>query len=416
VSQTPQGVRVPELNPFLAAPLIEGTSTWCSRRLLWLFPLCAAPAFLAAAVHGTVGNPDHFSLISDVRQVLDAPGTTVTYSEYPLLRDYPSGFLMVIVVLTCVLVHHQWALMKACLPELESARVVAPSADPTASVTLKLLTRRFSAGQDQFGAVVVSVNRFFSFVGRANVLVGFAAIVLMTFVVVTAERNGIFQVLVPRGAGRVERGQLLRSLYGSWWASTDHLFGALVYGAIGVLGIYVILMQNIVGAACVAVISWMPRLLDMRLDWSRPHEAYGWLPLTRVFRTVLLSLALHALGLSMLLLVLGVENFLWIGVLVVIWPVGVAAYTLHPWIVFRRFVARARHEKLDEIVEATHSALASASPTERHQIEMTGRASIREVQQARIRLLVNSPLGASGFVVTVVMPVLLTVAQIADPF
>lgn len=411
--------------PFRCLPMLDGHHSWRSRRLLFLLPLLLLAATMASVREETFGSVADFMLLDDIRRVFRIGNPEPSPPEFPFIRDLPSWFLATVIVLTCVLVHRQWTLMQECLPKLISNGVLVPRAQAVWSslhrrLGMERLVNRHSlpgapAGATAFDVFVDALNeRWCGLVARANVPLFAGAVLLVGFVILNVQQNGVFEVLAPPGQDATEREEWLTEAYNSWWAATPHVLGLTVYAAAGTLGIFIVLLQNAVGIACVYLGVAMPGLATFGANWDDPEECYGWGPLSRMYRTVYWSLMLHGGTLSMLLIVLGVRNFRWLAALVLLWTAAIPLYTVVPWAVFRAVRREAIRARIEEIHEGLADDLAreDLSDTQKLEARRIARDEKKAVAKARITPLRLPKRQIPAFVVTVLFPVVLAVFQL----
>ncbi len=411
--------------PFRCLPLLERHHSWRSRRLLYLLPLLFAAAIAASALEGTLGSATDFTPLDDFRRVFRVGNPEPSVPRFPFTRDYPSWFLATVIVLTCVLVHRQWSLMHECLPKLVSNRVLVPHKEPAWGSLQRFLgmKRLFDrhielsarTAATPFDVFVTAMNKsWLEVIARANVLIFGAAVLIVGLVVLNIQHNGLFEVLAPPGQDPRSRAVWLARTYDSWWAATTHVFGISVYAGAATLGVFVVLLQNAVGVACVYLAVAMPALVTCRADWDGADECYGWSPLSYMYRTVYWSLMLHGATLSILLVVLGGGNFRWLGILVLMWAAVIPLYTVVPWLVFRSVRRQAIQERAQEIDEGLRNDLARAdlSDTQKREVRRIAREDKKAMTAARIAPLRLPRPQIPAFVVTVLFPIVLAVFQI----
>jgi hypothetical protein len=404
-----------QFDPFLAAPMMGATSRWPSRRFLLLVPAVAVAAIAVAWAEGTLGTPKDFQLWADFKRASGVGTAAPSPPRFPLLRDYPSWCLATLIALTCALVHRQWRTMRDCLSLLRHNEVLRPRDRPALSRIHRVLqverTAR-STSNDGLRALVDRINdRVFRTLGPLNVIVAFASVLLVALLVLGQNRSGIFEAVAPPGQAASARQAWLSDTYASWWAGTSHVGGVLVYSAIATLGVYVILLQNVVGIVCVYLCIAIPALDEPDIDWVNDDGRYGWRPLATVYQTVNWSVVLHGLGLSLLLFVLGVENFRWVLVLWALWVTILPLYMVVPRLVFRRVVKEARRKRLAVLEQTLVTARSHQDPTRRMEVEAFVAEHRRAVETARIRPLRMRRFELGPVVIGALFPIALAVAQ-----
>ena len=402
-----------ELKPFSVTPASGLLSSASSTGLaLCGVPIIAA-ALVATLIEGTFGRSTDFQLREDVERIVSRNVAPDSHPSFPLLRDVTSLIFIIVITLTCIITHRQWRLMQECLPKLVSSGALDPSAPgPSRRIHRLLGLNRLLAdvGVDwRLKALVGRVNSFLARAGKLWGVVAVVSVVLALLLTVGEHQNGLFLVLAPNGLGPTERHAWQQAAYSSWWASTDHPFGYVVYVAAASFGIFAILLQNIVGGACAYIVISLPAVARMDVDWLNRDGSYGWLPIARIYRTVRWSLALHGTTLSIALVMLGVSNFPWIVSLVIIWATVVPLYAVVPIALFRRVAAGARAQRIERIVQLADPDTIPRSDFARLQLIRT---EIDYVNAAVIKPLSIRRGEIPGVLALVFLPVVLTVAQI----
>lgn len=408
---------VPSFDPFEAAPLFKFAATWRSHLLLLLLPCLLILAIVITTTEGTLGSWVDFQIWADTRRTLGANDVPPANPQFPFLRDYPSWFLVVVIVMTCALVHRQWQTMALCLPGLRRNEVLIPRDQPVYGRihrTLRLPSVMQDVdGGDHLAALTEKIRtRVIQPIGRLNVLVAFSAVLLTALLVLGQNRTGIFEVIAPKGQSRVERADWLELTYQSWWAGTSHLGGVLLYSAIATLGIYVILLQNIVGLVAVYIIMSIPALEETDVDWTNFDGRHGWTPLAEAYQTVVRSVVLHGLALSLLLVVLGIDNFRWVLVLWGLWALILPLYIVVPHLVFRTVARQAKERRYRLIEETRESGRRAKTVARRLVIDAQCSAFRAQVDDAVIRPLRLRRRDVARLLIGIVFPLALAVGQL----
>jgi hypothetical protein len=399
-----------DFDPFAFAPFFGWARHVHTAWFGLLGVLIALTVVVVTWVEGTLGALNNFELREDVRRIVGLD-TEPSAPSFPLLRDVASWFLLLVIVATCMIVHRQWQLMSDGVSELRLNNVLIPETSARPS-RLPLLNRllRGSDGQDQVMVLLKKINDFGQrIVARAALFVAGAAAILAFLLIQGEKSRGLFQVVMPRGLSPEGQASWLSAAYESWWASDSHPLGIITYFTLAVFGLYVILMQNVVGVVCAYLAVALSAVAKLDADWLNRDGRYGWRPVARIFRTVYLSLALHGLALSVLVVILGVQNFTWVSGLVLIWVVMVPLYILVPWLAFRSVEGTARRRRIDGL-----GAISPASAGTMDGVRQTHDlvAEIDRCRRAKIRPMGLGVPEFSTVIAFALLPAALTATQI----
>ena len=405
---------VPTLDPWGIARPFRWTrnlsSTW-----LWLIgPALILPALLITMAEGTLGQRSDFQLWQDIQRVLGV-GAAPSPPEFPLARDVLSWFLIVIVVATFVLVHRQWQYIARSLPNMAASGIIRPVERlPSSSRSRRLLLHRILGECDPESALIVLanwVNRFFTKASRwVSWTFALLAAAFTVLLFIGGRSTGVFRFMMPEGLDHIAQQEWLKAAYSSWWASSAHPFGESCFFLMAFLAIYVILLQNLVGIIIAYGAVALPEVVIMDADWLNRDGYFGWMPVVRIYRTVYLSLALHGLALSVLLIVLSVRGFPWMLGLVGLWVIVLPIYLLGPWAIFisvEKNIKKKRVEHITELMDEQN--VDPEKDLERLPAYLT---EIQRVREARIRPIRVPRYQIPPFAVVVLLPIFLTIAQI----
>ncbi len=418
-----------------------GFPHWPSRRLLSLLPIITLLAVSVTAYEGTLGTLRDVRPLDDLRRLAQLGGVGPSPARLPFVRDYPAWLLATAIVLTCVIVHRQWRLMRECLqklgPPLSSANtptfagtgVTLPKNDVVfkpihiAAGYRRLLSspKAIQAfGDEGYGCIegreldflAWRLNRWLRHWRKLIAPLFLVSATIVVLVLATLRDHGFFEVLAPHLSGH-ERDLWARRLYQEWWAGVEHPIGLVFYATVGTFGVFVILLQNLVGLTAVYLVAGIPVLSDVRVDWRNHDGCHGWAPLATVYRTVRWSLTLHGLTLTMLLIVLGLDNFGWLWLLLALWVIALLAYTVIPLRMARAIADQARRTEILRIRAAQTDAERRVSDDWRKiQLEAAGRRLTADIEETKIRVLGGGKFGTRAIFITYVFPVVLTAADV----
>lgn len=387
-------------DPFERAPLWVA---FTRMRRSWISlggALLVFAAVLASLASGTLGTLSDVQIIADIRRTFSLGDPPPSSASFPLLRDVASWYLAAVIIYTWILVQEQWRLMRIALGDLLRTGVLRPSPS--------------TISPDGESALTGSLSRTQTGIRIAHLLQPLAlaaAIAAMAFLVTGEKENGLFRVLMPDGLSQSEQHQWLQDAYASWWAGSNHPLGLGVYFVFGTLGLYIIILQNIIGFLALGLVRRLRRVAVLDADWLNRDGRYGWLPIARVFRTVYWSLIVHGAAVALVVIVLGVENFAWIWWLVALWTAVVVLYTVVPWLVFRRVETGAKQRRIQTRIEHLHAAGLDASSPAPDLLPYE--AEIRWTHQARIRPLRVRAWSAASLGAVVILPLVLAAGQTA---
>lgn len=391
----------PAIDPFLTEPI--ALKRIADRSPAWglvLIPAFALLLLLANVMQGTLGpfpNGDGLKDVAYAMHFVDAPPESMTY---PLTRDIVSAVLFLLVVLTVVVVHLQWQRMKAAVPKLLESRAFIgdPEGDSSAE---------HQPDMTRIRALVDDTNARLKSVGDLSGVALIVALGAMAGIVFGLRTVGVFRILAPRDAVASAQADFANALYQNWWASLDNVPGLFVYGLIGIVGIYIIVLQNVVGYYMVRFVIRLARD-DVRLGidpYNRDGVA-GWAGVSGVLATVYVSLIMHALGLSLIVFIIGFEGVAWIAGLLLLWIVVTPIYVFVPLVIFRRRIGRAKEEAIQVYLDRADGNLAKQDDwsTAREAMVMSGVASLRSLpdlplsvsQRVTSVLVILLPVGVSA--------------------
>jgi hypothetical protein len=335
-------------------------------------------------------------------------------AAFPLARDVLSWLLIVVVVATCVLVHRQWQYIARSLPDMATSGIIRPVKRlPSSSRSRLLLLHRILGDCDPESAFIVLATRVNHFFSKASRWVSWTSALLaaiFTGLLFLGEKStGVFRFMMPDNLDHRAQHDWLQAAYSSWWASSAHPLGEFCFFLMTFLIIYVILLQNIVGIVIAYGALALPEVVIMDADWLDRDGYFGWLPIVRIYRTVYLSLALHGLALSILLIVLSVRGFPWMLGLVGLWVIVLPIYLLGPWAVFRSVEKNIKKRRMERIKELMDEQNVDTDNLEKLPVYL---AEIQRAREARIRPIRVPGYQIPPFVVVALLPILLTIAQI----
>ena len=408
--------RIRDLDPFEFMLLYRGLK---EVHTAWLAPIGLVSVgliFLATSVNGTLGAFRDFQLWADTCRALGVPHTSASRPDFSFIRDVTSWFLLIIIVSGALLLHRQWQHISRCLSELAKNEAIVVRTKPISNVFSRLLridkiASDFPPEQAFYGLV----SRVLSSLSRRSVLL-FASMFFVSLVLaellVLGEQHGLFQVLCPPGLSWAGRQAWLNDAYRSWWAGKYHVFGYLVYQVLAVFGIFIVLNFQVLGVVTIYLVIAMHFLLEPRADWLNRDGRFGWSPVARAYRTVIWANALLGAALAVILLALGISNYTWVAVLVVVYILLIPIFVLTPWFAFRRVEQTARAVRVSEIDEMITSR---SLDTDDVQALAPFIAEISRCGNARINPLRLGTASLSTYIFVVFLPIVIAAAEIFFP-
>jgi hypothetical protein len=181
---------------------------------------------------------------------------------------------------------------------------------------------------------------------------------------------------------------------------------------LAVFAIFIILNFYTVGIVAIYVLTAMHFLVEQKADWLNRDGRFGWSPLARVYRTVMWANVLLGAALTIILLALGIQNYSWVIGLVALYVTFLPVFTIGPWLACRKVEEKARAERVSEI-----DGMIKSQGLDTDDIEtMTPYvAEISRCRKAKINPLRLGTVSLSSYVLVLVLPVVLAVAQIIVP-
>ncbi|MFI6044151.1 hypothetical protein ACIA8C_21150 [Nocardia sp. NPDC051321] len=400
-------------DPFLSVPPLKKSATWPTWPLLLLLPIVALSLTALTLRQGTFGQASDFQMVNDVRRSLGISESSRSQPRFTLVRDFTHIILIAVICLTLPIVHRQWRMMKLCVPALVASGALRDRGTPSYSRLHRVLfIKRFvehrPAGTTGLQGLVRSANTGLNRAGHTGlVLIVLAALLTAMSLVIGANQNGIFRAY----AGNLSAGQevpWVSDSYRSWWASIYHPAGFLVYICLMALGMFLVLIQNLVGLISIWTFFGFTAVAERDLDWLNRDGVFGWKSVTDTYRTVVLSLTIHGTAMSITLLAFGFNNVPWVIVVLIIWSIMLPTVTVVPAYALHGMSAAAQQRRIATLY-ATATATGPLSPIE----EENFRKRIEEVRAISVRpLRVIRRIELPAFFVAVILPIVLTAVQV----
>lgn len=426
-----------DFNPFLFNSLFQNLREKPSHELgLVIGSVMVATLLAVNALQGTLGTLQDFKLVEDVQVIAGLKERSWAAPQFPLARDVASWILLATIVSGAALLHKQWKLMSECLSRLAGHGAIVPrelvtlsgseKIDSTETYGLnaasKLLGINRLIGDSQPDAalhtIVARVTNHLTKWRRLLLISTAGAAFVLGGLLGLGERHSLFIVFTPEFDGSrnpgLESELWLDVAYSGWWAGADHPAGYLLYGLFAVFGFFIVVSFAIVGFVALYLAIALRYVCQWRADWKNVDGRHGWQALAKVYRTVLLAVALLGIALTVTLTVLGVQNFVWLGVVLVLYVVVAPIFVLVPRILFRD-VARAAKEHRIEVLKPLIQD-DDLEDADRLANAQTVRTEIEYCRSAKIRPLRLRGASASTLFVFIILPVLLAVLQTFFPW
>lgn len=406
-----------DFDPFEFALLYQKLKNVQTGWLALISVLVAATLILASAIQGTFGDLADFQVVADVKRTLGIAHPEPSAPSFPFMRDFVSWLLAAIVISGAVLLHRHWLCMSTCLSRLTANGALVTRKTVLSNRFSKVLrVDRMIKGVEPEQALNTIVTKVVEVLKKRSVgllvLMGGSALVL-TILLILGLENNMFHVLAPPGASEQERAAWVREAYTSWWAGKHHLAGHILYWVLAWFAIFVILSFQVVGVIAVYLLVAIHFVVEPSADWLNRDGRYGWTPLATLYRTVMWANGLLGVTLTIVLASLGINNYGWVAVLVVVYIALVPLFVGVPWLVVRRAANTARNARAEQIAElmAEHG-IRFDTDIERAAPYI---AELERCRAARIRPLRLGTASFSTYAVIAILPVLLTAAQIFLP-
>lgn len=388
----------------------------------------AVPGLVMVAVllaltlrEGTFGRLADFQLVADLRRILGMP-TPPSAPSFPLVRDVASWILLLTIAAGAILLHRQWKLMSECISQLTTNGALIMWKDQRELQQGKGMASRL-LGLDPLldrctteNALPALVTQVMALVTRWRLVVSLCLgglALALTASLLRGQSHGSFVTLAPRDLPPAQRQEWLDTAYQSWWASESHKAGYIIYGVFAFIAMYIILSYNAVGLVALYLFVALPFVARPSADWLNRDGRYGWTPLAMLYRSVLLAVALFGIGLTVTLAVLGLDNFPWIGLLVILYVIDAPLFAIAPRLTFRNAEAIAQRERIENIEKVIEERKLDLDRDFEALAPLV--AEIEKCTQARIRPFRVRKASLSTFTAVILLPVMLAVAQILFP-
>jgi hypothetical protein len=402
-------------DPFSVIPIFAGRRLR-EGHLHWLVAPWVALGMLViviTAAEGTLGSLPDMHWVSDVGSVFSR---SAPYSapRFPLFRDLPDLMLFLLIVLGFVMLHRQWRNIAGCVPRLLEEGTLRRSSTPKRNAITTALRLNAVIGDPGDQESFERIQRHFSRTGwRVKVAMlivvlggGLGLAVLLRLAL---DQYG-FQTWIPSSLTGAARQDWLAEARRSWWASSAHLPGYLLFGLFAWLGMSIIVAYNLMGIVTVAFAVAVYQVIEPSAEWFNKDGVYGWQPVAEVYQSVYKTVALFCAIISILVALLGSKTPLAVIAFAALILLPIPVYVYVPLQVFLSLEKKAKELRLRELTDmlrhVDHADLAS---------RQAFIAEFAYLRDARIRPMSLSRLQISGFTSAILIPIGLTLLQIYLP-
>ncbi|NOX32013.1 MAG: hypothetical protein GXP35_18510 [Actinobacteria bacterium] len=324
--------------------------------------LLPALIVVVATIEGNLGSAWDTRALSDLRSIVLPGAASASAAEFPVTRDFYTWTQVLAVMAGTVLLHRHWHLASSMVGDLLSSGALRAAT----TERKRRYARRFLRMPKEILEVEDDATRLEAFVSRVNALtrrwqsrvfVGqLLAAAVLAFMLVSGQRASLFVVLVPDSLDTSGQAGWLEAAYSNWWASQDHMLGYVLYFVLAIYSIFLILNFQYAGVMFAYTLFGVTMLTEPDADWYNRDGKWGWRPLARSYRTVLLANLLLTLTLIDVLVFIGASNFAWIFALLVLYTVLLPAFVMLPWLLYRRTETRVKANRTEAIYSAAQTA------------------------------------------------------------
>jgi hypothetical protein len=228
---------------------------------------------------------------------------------------------------------------------------------------------------------VKSANRFFERLARISPVLLASSCALVLLLAVAQYRRGVFAALAPSNY-RVD--EWSKTAYAGWWLSPALAPEAsVVYFAVGILELYIVTMQNIVGLRVLYALWQSRENFTMAADHVNSDGYYGWEPVRRILSATYLQIAIHGMALATIGVMLppGGLSSPAFDVAAAQWLVTLPFYIIWPIILTRQKVERYKRTEITNLTAEVRQLTKRASRREVLGLEADFADRIEKVRQ-----------------------------------
>ncbi|MFC7673265.1 hypothetical protein ACFQWH_09300 [Mycolicibacterium sp. GCM10028919] len=362
---------------FVFNPIMRQFRHHRSWALLPVGVLMVAATIGVNCAQGTLGGLADLQVASDAHiifnNIFGLDRVESSRPDFPFMRDFVSWLLLLIIIVAILTLHTQGRAMSRCLSRLaDNGAIVAldalPWESPISSAGLGVLRSRSvskflrlerlvgqSSPQDAFGNLVDSINisckRYRALVGAGSVLIA----IVMTGGLLAGATTNAFSTLAPSATASGDSSMTYEgwviAASSSWWASSQHFIGYTLYIVLAVVAFYIIVIFHVNGICVIYLILAMGNLTRPSADWANRDGYYGWKPVADVYRTVVFATFLFSSAITLMLVMIGLQNFLFLFVILGFYLVIAPAFIFAPRRVWAKVAETAKQARISHLLQ-----------------------------------------------------------------
>jgi hypothetical protein len=372
-------------------------------------------AVSSAAAEGDLRQNANFSTLNDIKYFLHLRSSYVSAPVISLQRDILSLLLIVLVGLTFLVAYVQVCAISECMPQLEKYSLLKWRSHPDLTFAPRILRRTVAktCGPGVSGREGLErwIDTRFTYLRRTEIILTLSALLAAAGFQYAIYATRSFEILAPSSMSGTRRAQWAREAYRSWWASYYHVPGAVAFVLIAAFGILVVFVQNSVNATIVSAASVLRCYAEPQIDWLNADGHYGWMPVERIFRASYMTTVVRALTISVLIIGFGIRNASIVVTIGIIWLCFIIVYHVVPYKTWVTYINKVKHARIQQLVNERNKYTTHG----RRGLEITRfyAEEIDNVRNARINPMHLPRWRASWFIVSILLPIVLAIFQIA---
>jgi len=259
--------------------------------------------------------------------------------RFSLLRDLPSIYIATVLGLTPALILRQWKGLHNLFPSMSR---------------LRELSYVSPASEKHFRDSIAVTNLHIRRVGALGLPIFLASAGSM-FLITLGIHSGIFWALAPDSLSRGASSLWTKQAYSHWWANLgNHPASGIIYFLIGTVGIYYIVIMNLVGGRVVILLRQVRNDIHFGASAENVDGYHGWREAREVLISTYLATILHSTALAAIIVVLAPSRW-WLAAPVVLqWLIVVPFYLVIPLRLTHRSISRYKAQEEELMVNQLH--------------------------------------------------------------